>query len=133
MDTLMDNSQSLASQNQFHAIPQDAQKLEAIVKLVTDSLSSVHSRRACSKALHDFLEWHSALGRPSLSKALVLRYRLKLEEDGLSASTINQRLSAVRKPAAEAADNGLLDPLFANGIKSVKGVRTADTRFLATG
>lgn len=124
----MDNSQSLVPQEQFHAIPADSQKLEVIVKLVTDGLSSVHSRRAYGKALHDFL-WHAALGRPPLSKALVQRYRLKLEEDGLSASTINQRLSAVRKLAAEAADNGLLDPALVNGIKSVKGVRTEGTLF----
>lgn len=124
----MDKSQSLVPQDHSRALPTEVQKLEAIVTLVTDGLSSVHSRRAYGKALHDFLAWHSTLGRPPLSKALVQRYRLKLEQDGLSASTINQRLSAIRKLAAEAADNGLLDPVLANGIKGVNGVRAEGRR-----
>ena len=36
----------------------------------------------------------------------------------MSASSVNLRLSAIRKLAAEAADNGLLDPQIANGIRT---------------
>ncbi|HEX9155230.1 MAG TPA: site-specific integrase, partial [Nitrospira sp.] len=38
------------------------------------------------------------------------------------------RLSAIRKLAAEAADNGLLDPELAAGILRVKGVKTTGVR-----
>ncbi len=106
----------------------EQQKYEEIIHLVTDGMTSEHSRRAYGKALRDFLAWHDALGRPALSKALVQRYRLKLQDDGLSPSTINQRMSAIRKLAAEAADNGLLDQTLANGIKAVQGVRTEGKR-----
>ncbi len=42
------------------------------------------------------------------TKASVNAYRVSLEARGLSASTINQRLSAIRKLAVEAADNGFM-------------------------
>ncbi|MCP4541605.1 MAG: tyrosine-type recombinase/integrase [Chloroflexi bacterium] len=100
----------------------------AIVALVLDSLTSEHSKRAYGKALTDFLAWHAEQERPPLSKAVVQRYKVKLEGDGLAPSTINLRLSAIRKLAVEAADNGLVDQTLANGIKAVKGVKTAGVR-----
>ena len=99
-----------------------------IIRLVLDSLTSEHSRRAYERSLLDFLAWHAGQGRPQLSKALVQAYKVKLQSDGLAPATINQRLSAVRKLAREAADNGLVDQALANGIKAVKGVKTAGVR-----
>lgn len=99
-----------------------------IIRLVLDSLTSEHSRRAYERSLVDFLAWHAEQGRPQLSKALVQAYKVKLQSDGLAPATINQRLSAVRKLAREAADNGLVDQSLANGIKAVKGVKTAGVR-----
>jgi len=104
------------------------QDTSAIVNLVLDGLTSEHSRRAYERALVDFLAWHAEQGRPPLSKALVQRYKRKLQGDGLAPSTINLRLSAIRKLAREAADNGLIDALLANGIKAVKGVKSAGVR-----
>ena len=100
----------------------------AIVALVLDALTSEHSRRAYRKALADFLDWHADQGRPELSKALVQRYKRKLQDDGLAPSTTNLRLSAIRKLATEAVDNNLIDPALANGIKAVKGVKSAGVR-----
>jgi integrase len=51
-----------------------------------------------------------------------------LRESGLSAATINQRLSAIRKLAVEASDNGAIDAQIANGIRAVKGIRQEGTR-----
>ena len=99
-----------------------------IVDLVLDALTSEHSRRAYEKALLDFLDWHAEQGRPALSKALVQAYKVKLQGDGLAPSTINQRLSAIRKLTREAADNGLVDQALANGIQAVKGVKSAGVR-----
>jgi hypothetical protein len=44
------------------------------------------------------------------TKATVLAWRVALEARGLGPISINVRLTAVRKPAVEAADNGLLAP-----------------------
>lgn len=95
---------------------------------VLDSLDSAHSRRAYERHLREFIAWHQRSGQTALSKATVQRYAAELRESGLSASTINQRLSAIRKLATEAADNGALDAQLANGIKAVKGVRHEGTR-----
>lgn len=46
----------------------------------------------------------------------------------MSPATVNQKLSAIRKLALEAADNGALDSQIANGIKAVRGVRQGGTR-----
>ncbi len=102
--------------------------MSAIIGLVTDGLTSEHSRRAYSKALADFLAWHTAEGRPGLTKATVQRYKAVLQSGGLSASTVNQRMSAIRKLAQEAADNGMVDQTIANGIARVKGVKSAGVR-----
>lgn len=106
----------------------DVEATEGIVSLVLDGLTSEHSRRAYRKALEDFLSWHADQGRPPLAKATVQQYRAKLLADGLAPSTVNVRLSAIRKLAAEAADGGLLDQATANGVGKVPGVATAGVK-----
>jgi site-specific recombinase XerD len=101
---------------------------EAIKSLVVDGLTSPHSRRAYGQALADFLGWWDNEDRPPMSKAVVQRYKRKLQDDDLAPSTINQRLSAIRKLAQEAADNGLVDPHLAAGIAKVRGVRSGGRR-----
>jgi len=103
-------------------------RMSAIVGLVGDGLTSEHSRRAYKRAVVDFLKWVDAAGRPGLNKAAVNAYRAHLIETGLAAATINQRLSAIRRLAAEAGDNGLLDGATAEGIGRVKGVKQHGTR-----
>lgn len=98
------------------------------IKMVLDGLPSEHSRRAYERALVDFFHWHKGVGRPQLGKALIQRYAAGLREAGMSSSSINQRLSAIRKLAGEAADNGLLDPQIAGGIRAVKGARQEGRR-----
>src|SRR5687768_14085344 len=82
---------------------------ELAIQTVLDSLDSPHSRRAYERHLREFIAWHR-IRRQTLNKAVVQRYAAELRESGLSAATINQRLSAIRKLAQEAADNGALDP-----------------------
>ena len=98
------------------------------IEMVLDGLPSEHSRRAYERALRDFLAWHTLNGRPALGKAVVQRYAAELREAGMAASSINQRLSAIRKLAREAADNGALDPQVASGIRAVKGARREGRR-----
>jgi site-specific recombinase XerD len=51
-----------------------------------------------------------------------------LTEVKLAPSTINVQLSAIRKLAAEAADNRLLDADLAAGIAKVRGVKNEGVR-----
>ncbi len=99
-----------------------------IVALALDGLTSEHSKRAYEKALTDFLTWYAVQGKPGLTKATIQRYKTVLQGAGLSPSTINQRMSAIRKLAQEAADNGLIDQPIANGIARVKGVKSQGVR-----
>lgn len=101
---------------------------DSIVSLVLDGLTSEHSRRAYDRALTDFLTWWASQGKSLMSKAIVRRYKRKLQDDGLVPSTINLKLSAIRKLAQEAADNGLVDPNLAAGIARVKSVTSGGRR-----
>jgi hypothetical protein len=53
----------------------------------------------------------------------VSAWRVALEARGLGSVSINVRITAVRKLAIEAADNGLLAPELAAGISRVKGAK----------
>ena len=102
--------------------------LEQLKQLVTDSLTSLNSRVAYDKALTDFLAWYQSTGQRGLIKATVAEYKTYLQGLGYAPSTINQRLSAIRKLAIEAADNGLMDAQLANGVARVKGVKSSGVR-----
>jgi integrase len=101
---------------------------EVAIQTVLDSLDSEHSRRAYRRHLKVFMAWHRASDQGAINKAVVQRYAAEMREAGLSPATINQKLSAIRKLALEAADNGALDSQIANGIKAVKGIRQEGTR-----
>ncbi len=96
--------------------------------LVLDSVSSPHTRRVYNLALDDFIEWYRHELRHGFSKATVSAWRASLEARCLGSSSINIRLSAIRKLAAEAADNGLLAPEQAVGVLRVKGVKSKGIR-----
>lgn len=100
----------------------------AVIDLVTQSVDSPHSKRAYSRALVDFLEWYEENGRPGFTKANINAYRAYMLESGKSRSSINQALSAIRKLASEAADNGLVPPTLAYGVERVKGVKQEGVR-----
>lgn len=95
---------------------------QKIIEMVIDALPSENSRRAYQRALEEFFVWHQVENRPELNKALINRYVKELRQSGLSSANINQKLSAIRKLAAEAEDNNLLDSRLAGGIRAVKGV-----------
>lgn len=99
-----------------------------IIDLVTQSVDSPHSKRAYGRALIDFLDWYDGNGRPGFSKATINQYREQLLQSGKSRSSINQALSAIRKLATEAADNGLVPPTLAYGVERVKGVKQEGIR-----
>ena len=96
--------------------------------LVLDSVSSPITKRVYNLGLDEFIEWYGQEPRPGFTKATVAAWRVGLEARGLGSVSINVRITAVRKLAVEAADNGLLAPELANGITRVKGVASKGVR-----
>jgi len=88
----------------------------------------VNSRRAYKHAIDRFIAWYCSEPRLGFNRAIVLRYRSFLESLHLSAATINLHLSAIRRLADEAAENSLLSPELAIGIRRVKGVKRLGRR-----
>ncbi len=91
--------------------------------LVLDAVTSPNSRRNYAKALD--LLFVLADGRP-LTRALLLEYRASM--DGLAPSTINVRLSAVRKLVTEARKNGMLSAEDAANLTDIPNVSEKGTR-----
>ena len=94
----------------------------AVIELVTNALTSEHSKRAYRRAIVDFLAWR---GDRPMNKALVNEYRQSLTG---SPARVNLIMSAIRKLADEAGDNGYLSREDANGIMKVKGVTSHGVR-----
>ena len=101
---------------------------EKLKALVLDSVSSPITKRVYNMALDEFLAWFQQAPRPGFTKATVSAWRVSLEVRGLGSSSIIIRMSAIRKLAAEAADNGLLAPELAAGISRVKSAKTQGIR-----
>ena len=99
-----------------------------ITALVLDGIASPHTRRAYSQALEEFLIWFRDVPGREFNKAAVQKYRSELQSKGLAASSINVRLSAIRRLALEAADNQIMSPDIAAGIGRAKGARRAGVR-----
>jgi hypothetical protein len=79
-------------------------------------------------ALDEFLVWFQQEPRPGFTKATVSSWSVSLEDRKLGWSSIIIRMSAIRKLAAEAADNGLLAPELAAGISRVKSAKSTGIR-----
>lgn len=92
--------------------------------LVLDSVTSDQSRRSYAHGIDSFLVWvRDTNPGTGFTKATVYAYRSHLLEKGLAPSSINLRLTSIRRLAEEAGDNGLIPHEIANGIGRVKGVR----------
>src|SRR6201984_747150 len=96
--------------------------------LVLDSVSSPITKRVYNMALDEFMGWFQQAPRPGFTKATVSAWRVSLEDRRLGSSSIIIRMSAIRKLAAEAADNGMLAPELAAGISRVKSAKTQGIR-----
>jgi len=110
---------------------------QKLKRLVLDSVSSPITKRVYNMALDEFMEWFQQAPRPGFTKATVSAWRVSLEDRRLGSSSIIIRMSAIRKLAAEAADNGLLAPELAAGrsrFKSAKtqGIRVGNCRRIAS-
>jgi hypothetical protein len=96
--------------------------------LVLDSVSSPITKRVYNLGLDEFFTWYGQEPRAGFTKATVSAWRVALEARELGSVSINVRITAVRKLAVEAADNGLLAPALAAGITRVKGAKSIGVR-----
>src|ERR1035437_8746997 len=101
---------------------------QKLKRMVLDSVSSPITKRVDNMALNEFMDWFQQAPRPGFTKATVSAWRVSLEERHLGSSSIIIRMTAIRKLAAEAADNGLLAPELAQGISRVKSVKSTGIR-----
>jgi len=101
---------------------------DRLKQLVLDSVSSPITKRVYNMALDEFLAWFKLAPRPGFTKATVRAWRVSLEERRLGSPSIIVRMSAIRKLAAEAADNGVLAPELAAGIARVKSAKSVGIR-----
>jgi integrase len=108
-------------------VPLAADPMARIKSLVLDSVPSPLTKAMYGVALDRFLAW-VATRRLPFTKSTVNAYRVELEASGLAPSSVNQKLSAIRKLATEAADNGLLDPHLADGVRRVRGAKRTGVR-----
>lgn len=91
--------------------------------MILDTLASPHSRRNYAKALDDLFAFSA--GR-ALTRELLMEYRASIES--LSASTINVRLSAIRKTVNEARKNGMLSDEDAANLSGIPNIPQQGTR-----
>jgi site-specific recombinase XerD len=99
----------------------------AALKLTADGLDSTSSVQAYTRAINDLVDFLEAHEAPFI-KATVNRYRTQMIEQEKGTSTINQRLSAIRKLSKEMAENGVLDHQIATGIAEIKNVKQRGKR-----
>jgi integrase len=92
-------------------------------KLVLDSVASPHSKRNYARALDDLFAFCAS--RP-LSRSLLTEWRASMES--LSLSTINVRLSEMRKLVSEARNNGMLGAEEAASLTDISNISQRGTR-----
>jgi len=96
--------------------------------IALNGIFSAHTRRSYDRALTQFHAWYKPVEHGPLSKKVVQEYRGELEMRGLSPSSINLQLAALRKLASQAINNGLLSPDVGAEIAQVRGVRYVGTK-----
>jgi hypothetical protein len=84
--------------------------LDQAKSAVLNTLSSVDAQRGYRHAINEFIDWYCSEPRLSFNRAVVVRYRMYLEQRKLAPGTINLRLGAVRRLAYEGVEHGLLSP-----------------------
>ena len=95
--------------------------------MVLNSVASEHSKRNYAKALDEVFTL-CANRSQGLSRALLMEYRAAMLEKKLSASTVNVRLSAVRKLVGEAQRNGIISAEEAANLAGVTNLAQKGTR-----
>jgi integrase len=98
-------------------------RLAELRRMVLNSVVSEHSKRNYAKALDDLFLF--AASRP-LTRALLMEWRAAMNK--LSLSTVNVRLSAMRKLVTEARRNGMLGAEESANLTEVQNIPEKGTR-----
>jgi hypothetical protein len=69
--------------------------LDQAKSAVLNTLSSADAQRGYRHAIDEFIDWYCSEPRLSFNRAVVVRYRMHLEQRKLAPGTINLRLGAV--------------------------------------
>lgn len=104
-----------------------ASRYEGLRSAVLNGVTAENSRRNYALAL-DELSAFCVQQEESLSRTLILAFRAAMLDRNLSASTINVKLSAVRKLISEAKRAGVVDAEEAAQMTDVPNVRQQGTR-----
>lgn len=99
--------------------------MEQVVRIATQPFSNPTTQRTYRSCLKDFMEWKGS--RP-FNDITITDYRQHLVAEGFTPSTINTRLTAIRKLAEQALHYKLLDPQITKDIMSVAGVKNSGVR-----
>ena len=89
---------------------------------------AANTRAAYAADVVEFMRWHDEAGGGPVTRAAVAAWAGAMLDAGLARSTVNRRLSAVRRIVREAAAAGLLDDDTARAIAGVKGVKVTGAR-----
>lgn len=104
---------------------------EKLIQMVCATLASAESRRAYRSALKLFFDWcREHKPGQQINRSVVLEYRGSLVERGLSSSSVNLHLSAIRRMACEYQENLesddpailLMAKLRTDAIQRIKGI-----------
>jgi len=101
--------------------------LAVLRQMVLKAVVSPHTQRNYAKALDELFAL-SDLRKQPLSRDLLVEYRAQMLARKLSASTINVRLSAVRKLIGKATRNGILSGDQAAEMADIPNIREQGTR-----
>src|SRR5260370_17859330 len=99
----------------------EAQSL--LKQMVLDSVTSPNTRRSYAKTLDELFVFSA--GRP-LTRALLQEWKATM--DALAPSTINVKLSAVRRLVGDAPPNGLIGAEDAANLSDIPNVRQRGNR-----
>ena len=109
---------------------QTSDPLAELRRMLSNSLVSPHTRRAYIRAFNQFFGIVAETGRP-VCRTLLMEYRAQMIDHGLCASTINVRLSAIRKLVGEAPQRGAFYGSAGNG--QCKALGDVGARHLGSG
>ncbi len=112
--------------------PAATDQIEVIKRMkpvVLDSVTSTETKRIYGRGIDRFLAWfQSERSGTGFNKASVQAFRSHLIASGLGSSTVNLYLTALRRLAIEAADNGLYVVGSSAAIARVKGMKREGPR-----
>ena len=100
--------------NEFAVVRRSAE-WQRVKTLVLDSVSSTITKRVYNRALDEFFAWYELEPRRRVLQGDRQCVAGLAKDRRLGSSSIIVRMSAIRKLAAEAADNGILAPELAVG------------------